>query len=285
MKMKKIRNPIYFQGKIKRKNYFEGWYFKQYSLDGTCSISFIPGISLFNEDVHSFIQYIYCYSDSDKNKIVKSGYIKFSLKDFEVSYKPFVLKIGKNMFSEKRIFIDIHDKGNDIRAEFSFGKLGVIKRNFFMPSIMGFFAYIPSMQCSHGIVSMTHSVNGFLSIDENNFEIKEGKGYIEKDWGSSFPKKYIWLQCNNFKDKSTSLFVSIAMVPILKKRLLGFVSNFVYKNNEYRFATYNMSKLEYEINKDSIRVSLQNKKGRLYISAKMISGKSLIAPRQGKMQK
>jgi tocopherol cyclase len=37
----------------------------------------------------------------------------------------------------------------------------------------------------------------------NNAEINftEGTGYIEKDWGTSFPESWIWLHCNTFKTR------------------------------------------------------------------------------------
>ena len=49
--LRKIRYPILFQGNLKKKNYFEGWYYKQVSKDEKEVISFIPGISLFDNDL------------------------------------------------------------------------------------------------------------------------------------------------------------------------------------------------------------------------------------------
>ena len=42
----RIYKPEVFQGNLKRKKYFEGWYFKHVSKDLKNVWSFIPGISL-----------------------------------------------------------------------------------------------------------------------------------------------------------------------------------------------------------------------------------------------
>ena len=44
------------------------------------------------------------------------------------------------------------------------------------------------MECYHGIVSMDHTVNGLIEINNEKIDFSEGRGYIEKDWGRSFPQ-------------------------------------------------------------------------------------------------
>ena len=54
---------------------------------------------------------------------------------------------------------------------------------------------------------MNHTVNGVLMINNEEIDINNGKGYIEKDWGTSFPKKYIWIQVTISKTKTQVSFV------------------------------------------------------------------------------
>ncbi len=65
----KIKNPILFQGHLKKRNYFEGWYYKQVTADQKTSLSFIPGVSLNKNDSHSFIQYILVTTDEFGKKL------------------------------------------------------------------------------------------------------------------------------------------------------------------------------------------------------------------------
>jgi tocopherol cyclase len=53
-----LYRPEIFQGNLKMKNYFEGWYFKHASRDLKQVYSFIPGVSLTENDPHAFIQVI-----------------------------------------------------------------------------------------------------------------------------------------------------------------------------------------------------------------------------------
>ena len=54
----KVHRPWAFQGSLRRRDYFEGWYFKHVSADLTQVWSFIPGISLSKGKRHAFIQVI-----------------------------------------------------------------------------------------------------------------------------------------------------------------------------------------------------------------------------------
>lgn len=50
------------------------------------------------------------------------------------------------------------------------------------------FSFIPFMECNHDIVSVNHDLRGRISVNRNVIEFDGGKGYIEKDWGVSFPE-------------------------------------------------------------------------------------------------
>jgi len=284
--LKKIIHPLLFQGNNRSKGYFEGWYYKQVSKDEKRVISFIPGISLFDNDVHCFVQYIFVSLDDNNKKTIKTGYVKYPIKDFKYSNNPFMLQIGENIFSKFMISIEIVDGDLHIEGTLKFGSFTPIKKSILNPNIMGYFAYVPKMECYHGIVSMNHIVNGLLRINDEEIDINNGKGYIEKDWGTSFPKKYIWIQCNNFKNRNTSIFCSIADIPFMRKSFLGYICNLLIDGREYRFATYNHSKLKIEsITNEKISILLENSNVKLKIEANIKEAGELIAPEQGKMQK
>jgi len=282
---KKIRDPILFQGNVNDKEYFEGWYYKQVSQDEKTAISFIPGVSSAIGDVHSFVQYIYVSLDETGSKIIKTGYFKYPLEDFIIREKPFMIEVANNRFTESEITVKIKDHNINVEGTLKLESFLPIKKSIPMPNIMGYFAYLPKMECYHGIVSMNHMLDGKLNIDGAEIDFNNGKGYIEKDWGTSFPKKYIWIQCNNFKDKNTSLFFSMADIPFMRKCFFGHICNLVIDKTEYRFATYNKSKLNIEcITDQKITVSLENNKAKLRIEANRTKTGELIAPQQGKMK-
>lgn len=285
MLLKKIRDPILFQGNGKDNEYFEGWYYKQVSKDEKTAISFIPGVSFAIDDVHSFVQYIYVSLDEKGGRIMKTGYFKYPLEDFIIRDKPFMIEVANNRFTESEITVKLKDHNINAEGTLKLDSFLPIKKSILRPNIMGFFAYFPKMECNHGIVSMNHMLHGILNINKEEINFNDGKGYIEKDWGTSFPKKYIWIQCNSFKNSNASLFFSVADIPFMKKCFFGHICNLVIDKTEYRFATYNKSKLNIEcITNQKITLSLENNKTKLRIEANRTNTGELIAPQQGKMQ-
>lgn len=286
MILTKIKSTILFQGNVKKRHYFEGWFYKQVSKDEKSVVSFIPGISLFDNDLHSFVQYMYIGLDRNGERVIKSGYVKYPLKDFKFNNDTFTIQISKNIFSESMVSVNLVDGKTSILGNLFLGQFTPIERSPLMPNIMGFFAYIPKMECNHGVISMNHEVNGILKINDEEIDFNNGKGYIEKDWGTSFPKQYIWLQCNNFRNKTTSIFFSVANIPFIKKSFIGYICNLSIDGKEYRFATYNSSRIKIQsVTNRNVAIVLENKKAILKIEAALKQPGELIAPQEGKMQK
>lgn len=96
---------------------------------------------------------------------------------------------------------------------------------------MGPFAYLNGMACNHGIVSMKHQITGHMVIKGLDLYFKEDSGYIEKDWGRSFPKRYIWLQGNLVSP------VMGEMKAIIKEGLGGTVCLKVYERSKLIYET------------------------------------------------
>lgn len=275
-----IRNPELFQGKNKLKNckqYFEGWYFKH--IKDNNAISFIPGINVQDKTPYAFIQII-------TNK--KSYYINYKFHEFRYGFNPFFVKIGNNYFSKDGINIKINDKNKNIyiSGNLKYKNLLPINKNLLSPNIMGPFSYVPFMECNHAIISMNHNIYGNLLINNKTISFENGNGYIEKDWGSSFPKEYIWCQTNSFENSNASIFCSIADIPFKILNFRGFICIFNLDNKEYKFTTYNNSKLKrFEINNNLLIVQLKNAQYKLSIYCKKLDGLSLSAPVKGYMNK
>jgi tocopherol cyclase len=212
-----------FINNIRRKCFFEGWYFKQQA--GNLIIAFIPS---FNTDAngksHAFIQII-------MNE--RSYAIPFPIKEFSIDRKKLIIRIGNNIFSKNGIQVDIKTKEIHIKGRLKYEKLIPIRY-----TIMGYFKYFPGMECKHEIISMAHIVKGNLICNGKKYSFNPGIGYIEKDMGYSFPKSYLWIQCNHFPESKCSIFVSIADIPYHGIQFKGCICAIWYKGREYRLATY-----------------------------------------------
>jgi len=275
-----IQNPEVFQGEKYlnlNKNYFEGWYFK--NTNNESGISFIPGISINQEERKAFIQII--TNDS-------SYFVNYNINDFEFSYTPFYIKIGDNFFSKNSIHIDINDQTQNLNVfgDIKYSNHKNIYTNLLNPNIMGPFSYVPFMECNHAIVTMNSRADGLITINNKSIKFDNSIGYIEKDWGTSFPKSYIWCQGNNFKNSNVSFMVSIADIPFKLFHFQGFICDLIIDNNEYKFTTYNNAKLiKYAVNDKSIDIIIKKGSYSLNIKSKYSTGLKLSAPVKGKMEK
>lgn len=207
--MKKLflmKHPELFQGenKLNTSTYFEGWYFKN-STD-TFGISFIPGIHIEKGNKKAFIQVI-----TQDN----SYYVSYPFEDFHFEHSPFFIQIKDNFFSKDKLHLAITDKNQNlmVSGDISYSNSKNITSTKISPNIMGPFSYLPFMECNHGILSMKNSIQGSILLNEESFSLDSGTGYIEKDWGSSFPQSYIWCEGNRFKHSDSSFFLSVATIP------------------------------------------------------------------------
>jgi hypothetical protein len=273
----RIYNPEIFQGNLKKKNYFEGWYFKHVSSDLKHVWSFIPGISLTDKDPHAFIQVI--------NGITgESVYVTYPLDQFTYGKEEFKVKIGNSEFTGKKISIDINHENLKIKGELTYRNSTPYPGTLFSPGIMGWYSFIPFMECKHGIVSVNHVIEGHIAINETITDFHGGKGYIEKDWGTSFPETWIWIQGNNFSNAGTSFQFSVAKIPWLRKFFIGFISFLYYNNRFYLFSTYNNSVIsEISHSENSIDITIKNKNYTLQIVARKSVFGELMAPVSGNM--
>ena len=137
---------------------------------------------------------------------------------------------------------------------------------------MGWYGYVPTMECFHGILSMDHDLSGALTINDNKIDFDRGHGYIEKDWGKNFPKDWVWAQSNNFEDSKISVSVSLATIPWRKYEFSGFIIGIQHGDQLYRFTTYNFSKIaKIELKNNTLEWNL--KRGNLDLELKIRPGK------------
>ncbi len=275
----KIYKPEIFQGNLTMLNYFEGWYFKHVSSDLQQVWSFIPGIALTSHDPHSFIQVI--------NGITgQTEYIKYPMEQFTWEKNTLYLKIGDSVFTDKYIDLNIEHENLKLTGHIDYNNIVKYPQTFFSPGIMGWYSFVPAMECKHAIVSVNHYLKGEITVNGKSIVLDAGKGYIEKDWGTSFPEAWIWIQCNNFSDPGTSFTFSLAKIPWLGRFFMGFIAFIYTKGRFFLFSTYNKSTITHiEHDTSSITISLQNNKS--VLRAKVVKNNfgELRAPASGDMSR
>ncbi len=219
-------------------------------------------------DPHSFIQII---DQTQEN----AYYYRFKTSDFH--YQNNTISICDNILSmyKLKLITDSFDINiNIIPTLFLKKRLG---GNY----AMGYFKYF-HLPTQHEIVFMNSKIEGTIKTKNKESKIY-GNGYMEKDLGTRFPKRWLWIQANRFLKNNIALVIS-------KADLIGSISGFFcflnVDSKEYRFATYNFSKIKHYYKNDKIYITLKKSKYTLKIGLKWQSGYTIIAPvKNARMQK
>lgn len=274
----KLYRPEIYQGKYKKQHYFEGWYFKIIDSTMEHALAIIPGVSISENDSHAFIQVL-----DAENKVY---YFRYNISEFKYNEKRFEIMIGENYFSRNRIRLHIAEKEMNIHGELEFQNIIKLPKTVLRPGIMGPFSYIPCMECYHGIVNIHHDITGIINLSGIEVDFDKGYGYIEKDWGRSFPENWIWFQSNHFKGRAITIMFSVAKIPCFGSSFTGFLSILRYKEHTFVFATYTGAKLrKLDYNSRRVEAVIEDLRFRLEMNASTSDGGAIKAPKDGYMNR
>ncbi len=267
--------PTRFQGLGQTRRYFEGYYFKIVDPPNQLALALIPGVSFDAQGCgHAFIQVL-------DGVAGKATYHRYSILDFAAPQRSvsalaktgFTLSIDGHCFSEFGLRVKLADAD----VEVSFRQNQAWPWRWWSPGAMGPFTFIPRMECRHGVVSLHHQVIGTI----NGCELSgEAVGYIEKDWGRSFPRQWVWLQTNHLVSETEPccLMVSAGRVPLLGTSFTGFIAALWWRGRFLPFTTYNGARIDIELAEDSVQLDFRRRLLRLKVVAHHAPGVELMAP-------
>jgi len=278
LRLRTLYRPEVFQGDLNGSKYFEGWYFKHVSAGQDQVIAVIPGISLAGKK-HSFIQIIDGTSGLTR-------YLEFPLSDFSATRDKLDISIGKNRFSPDSIELDINQDETILKGSLRYSGRVQWPGSLIAPGIMGWYSFVPRMECYHGVVSLDHSIEGIIDFQGRTIDFNQGRGYIEKDWGTSMPESWIWLHANTFETQGTSVMVSVAKIPWQGRFFIGFLCFVLINGRIYKFMTYNNSRIrKLSLKEEQLELVLENRNHTLRIEGRQKKAGSLKAPVHGLMER
>lgn len=277
----KTLHPHIFQGTHTRRPYFEGWYFKLVSADEQTRYAVIPGMFRGQDPAtdHAFVQVLDGMSG-------RATYHQYPINAFRADTKKFHVQVADNIFSDENIRLNIADDQLSLCGEIRFSGGRGWDVTPIQPGVMGWYMWLPIMECYHGIVNLYTHLTGELTENGASLNFNDGRGYIEKDWGQAFPSAYIWMQSNHFDTPNTSLTASIAMIPLLGRSFRGAIVGFYHQGTLHKFAKYtNAVNERLELTDDHVYWTMRNKTHRLELVAERASGGLLLAPIRTEMHK
>lgn len=256
----------FFHGENRRHTYFEGWYLKHQARGRTLAL--IPGFGIDAAgNRQAFLQII-----TDE----ASHWLPFDFAVFQARRRPFGVRLGDNLFTERGISLHIDTPEVQLHGRLQYGTLTPLGSD-----IMGPFRFAPRMECRHGVLSMHHGLQGRLSFQGKTLDFDGGIGYMEMDWGTSFPSDYLWTQCV-MPEEDCAVMASVARILYLGLRFQGCIAAVLYRGREIRLATYHGVKIrQYSEN----GLVLQQKPFCLKVEAADRTAHPLKAPARGGMSR
>lgn len=247
--------------------------------DESETVVIIPGVSFAREgsDRHAFIQ----VAQSSRSG---ARYFRYGIDDFSSASDRFYINVDASVFGRDGFTIDARDESGYVVGKLKFSNHHPWPIRPLSPGAMGPFAFLPLMQCYHGVISLDHSISGSLQIDGRTIDFDGGRGYMEKDWGKSFPLYHIWFQTNHFDAPGTSIMVSIARVPWLSFSFNGFIAGLLHEGRLFRFASYTGARMEkVKLEHGNLEITIKSRRHLLEVNVPVESGVELKAPIAGQM--
>ncbi|MBK9747056.1 MAG: hypothetical protein IPO91_09750 [Chloroflexi bacterium] len=273
--IRKTLHPERYHGTGKRPPFFEGWYFKLVSADRRERFAIIPGIFLSDDPTvqHAFVQVF----DGVSGAV---SYHRFPAEQFRAIDDPFAVSLGANQFRMDQLTLDIHDDLRSVSGTLRFGAATPWRVNTLEPGVMGWLGYLPFLECYHGVLSFDHPLEGALTVDGRTVDFTGGHGYIEKDWGKSFPGGWVWMQTNHFAEsEGTSFTGACAITPLLRGWFPGFLAGVWHQGELHRFASYSYAKIDkLEVTEHTVDWVVSDKQKRLEINARRAEASILPGP-------
>jgi hypothetical protein len=260
--------------------WFEGWYFKLVDADGAQPYAIIPGVFL-GDDAHAFIQVL-------DGRAGTSAYHRFALSEFRAEAGALDVRIGRSRFSRAGVTLEIDADETSAKQAASgsvcFGDWAPWPVTWTSPGVMGPYSFVPLMECKHGILSMDHGLSGALAVGGASTSYEGGRGYVEKDWGRSFPAGYVWTQSNHFGEQGVSVSASVARIPWLTGAFRGYLIGLLFRGRLHRFTTYTGAEIEsIDVTDHGLTLAVRDRDHRLEISAATTEGAILHAPYENQM--
>jgi tocopherol cyclase len=273
-------HPEIYHGHQRRPPFFEGWYYRLINAAEDRRYAVIPGIFL-GSNSYAFIQVL-------EGHTRRSAFHVFPADQFQADRQRFEVRIGANSFTRDglRLALDRSEPLGQLQGELKFQGVQPWPVRWNSPGIMGWYAWVPWMECYHGVLSFDHSLHGTLEVEGQEHSFDGGRGYIEKDWGKAFPEGYIWFQSNHFETTGVCLTASIAIIPWLRTSFRGFIIGLWLNGKLYRFATYTGARTELlKLQDNQVEWVISDRHMRLELCAVQAGGGLLYGPTRKDMGK
>ena len=185
--------------------FFEGWYYK-FAHGGEDVVLIAGNLLSKSENPEDSFAFVMLGHPSNPDAAGRYALHKYPTASFRTSVSPTTgawrAQIGPNSLSATAVELDLHasSTGQHAHGTVEMANPTPFPTSVLLPDINGWAAWL-CMECKHGIVSLKSDLTGSLTVNGHVIGYDSGGGvaYIEKDWGSSFPRTWVWMQSSKFR--------------------------------------------------------------------------------------
>jgi hypothetical protein len=124
--------------------------------------------------------------------------------------------MGSNVLSTRNIQIQT----NDLSIQLDLINNNIDER---YKNSMGYNYFIPNLPCYHSVLNRSHMISGSIRNGSSEFLLNDDIGYMEKNWGTSFPDKYVWMHAIDPHNPSVQILFSQAEIKWMGKTFVKHV--------------------------------------------------------------
>lgn len=264
--------PSGLRGTINRQNFFEGWFQKIYSMEHQASVVIIYGYATQNPpDRFGFIQILVpdehpqCYY--------------FPKQEVRMDPTNHIVRMGKNLLSTQEVLISTELFQINLRMSVTYPIRG-------LKNSMGYTYYIPNLPCYHAVLNPAHLVSGSIEYHGKSILLTNERGYLEKNWGTSFPQDYLWLHALDPNDSGVSVLFSYASIEWMGKSFDKHVGHIRFRGIEIDLRELRQVEIQCEKKSPSVYgISLISKTVSLVIEVISVKQVMFKGPNYGKLSR
>lgn len=146
-------------------------------------------------------------------------------------------------------------------------------------NVMDWAQNLPFLPCYHYVHTMNASCLGKVSWGSHHIQKFEGRHYLERDWGSTFPKEWMWTQSHALSGDGDSITAVWSRIRWGSIKFTGAAAVLIVKGISYSFSTARFHRAQHKAN----RWIFRSKSHRLVIEVSPESFSPLLAPQHGKL--
>jgi hypothetical protein len=210
--------PNSIRGTFERNKFFEGWFQKVYSKAHKASFILIYGYATHNsDDEFGFLQVLI------PNQVPELVY--FPKNEVSCDIEKHIFRMGNNLLTTELIRIDI----NGLRIDLNLKNTQPFRT---FKNSMGYTYFIPNLPCYHSVLNTAQSVSGEIQYKGLCYTLDHEMGYLEKNWGTTFPENYFWVHAIDPNNPAISLLFSRAQIVWLGKTYIKHVGYFCFDGQQ-----------------------------------------------------